>query len=101
MTPETTSPTAGKPCRLTVTSSVRDVCLFSISWVDGKVSVHEVKSDIQPAVDRWLTRGINEYIGPRHDPMPRHTDADHPEFLPRLKDYLERQFPLFDYDLQR
>jgi hypothetical protein len=81
--------------------STEDESLLDLEMVDGKLQYHFVKEDLQPAVERWVTRGITEWIqdGPeRHDFYPRVTYVDHPQFLFRLKLYLEKQFH-FTYEL--
>jgi len=75
--------------------------LIDLEMVDGKLTYHYVKDELQTAVDRWVSRGISEWIqdGPeRHDFYPRTTYVDHPQFLFRVKLYLEKQFN-FIYEL--
>jgi hypothetical protein len=85
--------------RLKVSSDLEP--LLDLEMIDGRLQYHFVAVDLQPAVDRWISRGISEWIqdGPeRWDFHPRVTYVDHPQFLFRLKLYLEKQFH-FTYEL--
>lgn len=66
------------------------VLLFILSYNTGAVSIDYSSDLIRPAVNRFLTDGIDEYI----DAVHRHTDSSDIFFLPRLKYYLETQFNL-------
>lgn len=75
--------------------------LVDIEVNDGKVQYHFVTDEMQTAVERWIDRGVVEWVqdGPeRWDFHPRVTAVAHPQFLFRLKQYLERQFH-FTYEL--
>lgn len=61
--------------------------LFSMWWADGIVSA-EAAPDMVPAIERWVARGVVEWVG---DDV-RWTQASSPDFLLRLKSYLESQF---------
>jgi len=47
---------------------------------------------LRPAAERWITQGLDEYVGYSFDLEPRHTPSSAEEFLPRLKTYLDTQF---------
>lgn len=77
--------------------------LFDVEIRDGKVQYWFVAANQQSAVLRWIDRGLFEWVPCSHDDdmydsYPRETQIDHPDFLIRVKDYLERQFH-FTYQL--
>jgi hypothetical protein len=72
--------------------------LARLRWADGRTRVVEAGDDVRPAIQRWLDNGLDEWVGEREDATPRSTPSSAPEFLERVKAYLERQF-LFQADL--
>lgn len=83
--------------------------LLDLESQQGYITVHFVKEDLQSAVQRWLDHGLHEWVSLTDDGLaydkydhqdmhPRSTLANQPEFIPRLKNYLQRQFS-FTYEL--
>lgn len=62
--------------------------LITLAYRDGKTVAVDVSPRMRPAVERWLDRGLIEWVGPRGDELQRVTMPSDPEFLPRLRDYL-------------
>lgn len=48
---------------------------------------------------QWNKNSSQTNIGNGSDAYPRSTKSSEPEFLTRLKDYLQRQFHSFKYEL--
>lgn len=67
--------------------------LIRLSWRLGCVSVDSVVTRHSDAVQRWVSQGLLEWVGAPGDETPRETPSSSELFLPRLGNYLERQFP--------
>ena len=76
--------------------------LIDLEYHLGFVKINFAKEELRPAVQRWLDHGLNEWVMegtyPNLDHYPRSTTSEHPDFLPRLRDYLARQFHFY-YEL--
>ena len=83
---------------LTVRSSIDT--LFILIWENGVITVAHLDEGVRGDTSKWLEHGLDEWVGRGIDAQPRHTPTSHHEFLPRLKEYLERQFH-FTYILDR
>lgn len=71
-----------------------DNVLIDLIQTNGVICIKEVSKDLKPAVERWLEYGLTELIGIGIDIESRTTPSSNPKFLPRLANYLERQFSL-------
>jgi len=72
----------------------------------GVTTIIEATDDLRPAAQRWLDNGLSEWVdgppisgGVYQGSMPRHTPVSSPEFLFRIRDYLQRQFNSFRYEI--
>lgn len=85
--------------KLTITSESAGAIVV-LGWRSpGIASVIVTTESMRPAVDRWLRHGVQELVEDGGSVVPRVTPPESPEFLPRLKAYLERQFPLLRFEL--
>lgn len=78
-----------------------DELLFDLELVDGRLQYHYVKDTLQTAIFRWVQYGMEDRVqdSPEwHDFHYETIHIDHPQFLSKLKWYLEKQFP-FIYEL--
>ncbi len=62
--------------------------LLELMYKDNQTAAIFIVNDIKNDVDKWLTHGITEII---NDDI-RVTTSDDSEFLPRLHDYIRRQY---------
>lgn len=79
--------------RLVVYSDILDRLLIDFEYIDGKLIVNYIKPEIYNDTNRWIKHGLLELM--RDDDgwlTQRVTPSDHPEFLLRLKDYLNKSF---------
>jgi len=85
--------------KLTIVSETAGAIVV-LGWRSpGVASVILATENMRPAVDRWLQHGVQELVEEDGSVVPRVTTQESPEFLPRLKAYLERQFPLLRFEL--
>ena len=68
--------------------------LASLEWRARTTTVLHVVPELAKDVERWMQRGLIEWIGPRDALSQRVTPSSSEHFLPRLRDYLELQFAL-------
>lgn len=86
--------------QLLITSRRTGAIVAELQWRSPGVAWATRSSpNMRSAVERWLRKGVQELIGERGRVMPRVTPQSSPEFLPRLRAYLERQFPLLQFEL--
>jgi len=80
---------------LTVHTPKSGTHLLTIAWSDGVAEVLFVKEELRSSVAGWLARGLHEWVGAVPGPGKafRRTRSSDPDFVPRLADYLLRQFP--------
>jgi hypothetical protein len=78
---------------LTVRTTKGEI-LIRLAWSSGRTVTDFVADDLRTAVDKWLAEGLDELVGRGIEAQPRHTSPTEPTFLPRLGEYLERQFPV-------
>lgn len=72
------------------TNEPRELVL-SLEWSEGTLRRRHVDHTLEGTVQRWESRGLNEWIGEGVDVMPRETPPTDAAFLPRLESYLKRQ----------
>lgn len=91
---------------LTIRSSYDDKLIMQLSQENEALTIDFAEGDMVTAAERWKERGIIEWIDINtgtwptieaqrtgaYDTRQRVTPSTHPEFLPRLKIYLEKQF---------
>lgn len=74
--------------------------LAEIEWRDGKVSVLYADPSVEKSFDRIISAhgGLDELVFDEREmrSVPRFTRTGREEFLPRLADWLKRQF---DFDV--
>jgi len=64
-----------------------------LSWVDGACAVLYAHPDVREDVDRWLRRGLIEFVrDPDGGLTQRITESDDQLFLPRIAESLRTQF---------
>lgn len=76
--------------------------LATFVWSNGTTVIHSAVGAIRQDAERWLARGLLEWIRTPNDASPRVTPSSAQEFLPRLARYLENQFsfkPSWLYEL--
>jgi len=78
---------------LTVKSGGRTIAI--IDWCDDQTEMVFASPLMTVDVERWLEDGLSEWVK-EGDVFPRTTLSNDPNFLLRLKHYLERQF---DFDI--
>ena len=79
---------------LTVKSGGRTIAI--IDWCDDQTEMVFASPLMTVDVERWLEDGLSEWVEEGNDVFSRTTLSNDPNFLPRLKHYLERQF---DFDI--
>lgn len=74
--------------------------LATLTWEDGVLSAQDVHPDFTSAIERWSKNGILDWI-PNESGFsdPRRTMANDSLFLPRLRDYISRQFSRVSLEL--
>lgn len=72
--------------------SERGIRVAELEWRDGVTAVVFATETMRPAVERWLEHGLREWVGAAEDATPRSTSSTSPDFLPRLEEYLAKQF---------
>lgn len=73
--------------------------LIDLTYQDGQTHNNFVAKGLSDTVNRWLQDGLHEWVHIDGSPSPRTTECTDPEFLSRLKAYLEKQFPSFTCSL--
>jgi hypothetical protein len=73
--------------------------LFELSQNNGQVIIEYCNANVKGDVDRYVDHGLDEWFGYGINAQPRHTPPNSDLFLPRLRDYLQRQFHEFTYEL--
>ena len=83
--------------RLVIYSDVLSRLLIDLEYYDGKTHVNYIKDSLINDTNKWLSYGLHEWIdveipgfGPSKEP--RTTLSTDPEFLPRLKSYLQKTY---------
>lgn len=66
--------------------------LFRAEVRGGVAVLTYVDPYVRNDVGKWFAHGLHEYVGPRFEEEPRTTMPDEPEFLGRLKRYIQGQF---------
>jgi hypothetical protein len=59
---------------------------------NGDTDIDYADDIIRPDAEKWIQFGLSEWINQGIHATPRSTYPQHSKFLPRLKDYLDRQF---------
>ena len=72
--------------------------LLALTWKNDVTNIDSVDSEVEKSVNRWIKYGLDEWIGHGASVHPRSTLSSDPEFLPRLHEYLRKQFR-FEYNL--
>lgn len=86
--------------KLVAVSDVLGKLLFDFEYKNGQTVANYICPTLINDTTRWLKNGLHEWIEDETDPLghgrfghrPRSTLSTDPEFLPRLKHYLQRQF---------
>lgn len=86
--------------KLVIVSDVLNKLLIDFEYKDGKTVANYISPNLINDATRWLEHGLHEWIDDQSDPLgmgrfghrPRSTFSTDPEFLPRLKQYLQRSF---------
>jgi hypothetical protein len=76
---------------LTIRSQRGDLAA-ELRWRDGRTELIRSTELMKVDAERWIRLGLDEWIGEGDGAEPRTTPSHSPEFLPRLGDYLARQF---------
>jgi hypothetical protein len=86
--------------KLVIVSDPLSKILIDFEYKDGKTIANYISPNLINDATRWLERGLHEWIDDETDHLgkgifgkrPRSTLSTEPEFLFRLKQYLQRQF---------
>lgn len=66
--------------------------LAELSWAAGRTRIATAVDTLRPELERFISEGLSEWVGPESDPQPRTTSSSDQRFLDRLATYLRRQF---------
>lgn len=69
---------------------------FTLRWEDGCVWIVWAGETIRSTIEKFANHGLDEWVKDPNgecewDRVPRYTPTNHPEFLDRLGEYLDRQ----------
>lgn len=78
--------------QMLIVRSDRGEPLIELEWSHGQTRAVHVVPDLAPVVERWLTFGVDDYVGEGDAAIPRCTLASSSLFLEHLEDYLAKQF---------
>jgi hypothetical protein len=90
--------------KLVVVSEPLNKLLIDFEYKDGQTVANYISINLINDATKWLDHGLHEWIeldenDKSQGHRPRSTLSTHPEFLSRLKHYLQRQFSSFTYFL--
>lgn len=80
--------------RLIATARHNRTRLLDLEWSRGILRALHTDGDLGLAVERWRTRGLQEWVGPEGRRTLRVTRSDEPGFLQRLSNHLRESYDL-------